>query len=397
MAMDSKSVTGKRGKMSGKKKKPSLRTRFIRARRRFRKRMKKRREEYNRFNNLRTFQRSEKKNLSSRLGFDRWYKDEILTLTRRNKYFIDKYNPKPLLKNTTKTSIKDKLESTGIPVPETYLVISSQSDMDICKDFLEHGAPDSFAIKPDNSFGGAGILIIKQRVRDYFLTEGDKEMSVEQVLRHVKRVQAGSFSRGKQDKVLIEQRVVSTDLMADIVHMGLPDIRVIVLAGFPVMAMTRIPTKASKWKANLHSGAVGAGISLSTGKIIHAIYKDNSIEYHPDSNKMLMGFQIPYWRDVLEIASNAQMASDLGYVGVDVVIDDNSGPLVLEVNKRAGLDIQKANSDGLLKRLRWIEREMRKEDPDHKCPFLDTNPKHRVHQAIIWDQNKWKSGRHYKS
>ena len=45
----------------------------------------------------------------------------------------------------------------------------------------------------------------------------------------------------------------------------------------------------------------------------------------------------------------------LGYVGVDIVLDRDWGPLMLEINARPGLNIQIANRKGLLPRLLMTE------------------------------------------
>jgi hypothetical protein len=45
----------------------------------------------------------------------------------------------------------------------------------------------------------------------------------------------------------------------------------------------------------------------------------------------------------------------LGSLGVDVVIDREQGPLLLELNARPGLDIQIANMSGLRSRLEHID------------------------------------------
>jgi len=37
----------------------------------------------------------------------------------------------------------------------------------------------------------------------------------------------------------------------------------------------------------------------------------------------------------------------LNYVGVDIVIDETDGPLILEINARPGLEIQNINGFGL--------------------------------------------------
>ncbi|HKC51768.1 MAG TPA: sugar-transfer associated ATP-grasp domain-containing protein, partial [Myxococcota bacterium] len=68
---------------------------------------------------------------------------------------------------------------------------------------------------------------------------------------------------------------------------------------------------------------------------------------------------IPEWELVLEIAVRASDQTRLGYVGADVVIDAEHGPLVLELNARPGLAIQVANRAGLVPRLAEVDRSVR--------------------------------------
>ena len=44
-----------------------------------------------------------------------------------------------------------------------------------------------------------------------------------------------------------------------------------------------------------------------------------------------------------------------GYLGVDIVLDREKGPLLLEINARPGLSIQIANREGLIPRLEAID------------------------------------------
>ena len=48
------------------------------------------------------------------------------------------------------------------------------------------------------------------------------------------------------------------------------------------------------------------------------------------------GIQVPYWEKILLIAASAFDMAGLGYLGVDVVIDREQGPLLLELNARPG-------------------------------------------------------------
>jgi len=122
------------------------------------------------------------------------------------------------------------------------------------------------------------------------------------------------------------------------------------------MAMLRMPTKESGGKANLQQGAIGVGIDLATGITTTAIYKKNKIiEYAPGTRLLLSGIKIPYWQDILRLAVKAQEVSNVGFLGADVAIDRDRGPVFLELNARPGLSIQIANLTGLKERLDRVQ------------------------------------------
>ena len=144
----------------------------------------------------------------------------------------------------------------------------------------------------------------------------------------------------------------------------------------------RLPTTKSGGKANLHRGAIGAGLRLANGEIFHAINKRREVTVHPDTKYKFIGFKLPNWPEILNLAVRAQVLSGLGYVGIDLCIDQHKGLLIMEVNKRPGLEIQIANKAGLQKRLRFIEKQVAKTDTN-----LSTYEK--IQQAIVWDNNGW--------
>jgi glutathione synthase/RimK-type ligase-like ATP-grasp enzyme len=55
------------------------------------------------------------------------------------------------------------------------------------------------------------------------------------------------------------------------------------------------------------------------------------------------------------MAARSYEMTELGYMGVDIVMDKDRGPLLLEMNARPGQTIQLANGSGILQRLRIIE------------------------------------------
>lgn len=144
--------------------------------------------------------------------------------------------------------------------------------------------------------------------------------------------------------------------LARLCHGGVPDLRVILHRGVPAMAMLRLPTAAADGRANLHQGAVGVGVSLASGRTLRAALGRRRVHEHPDTGAPLIDLAVPELDEALARAVRLGMASRLGYLGVDLVIDEERGPLVLELNARPGLSIQAANGRGLLPALHAIER-----------------------------------------
>ncbi len=121
------------------------------------------------------------------------------------------------------------------------------------------------------------------------------------------------------------------------------------------MAMVRLPTRESDGKANLHMGAIGVGIDIAKGEATYITYKGKIIEEIPDMTGNIRGVKIPYWDKILEISSKVQLITNLEYLAVDIALDKNYGPVLLEINARAGLGVQIANLAKLRKRLQRIE------------------------------------------
>jgi alpha-L-glutamate ligase-like protein len=135
-----------------------------------------------------------------------------------------------------------------------------------------------------------------------------------------------------------------------------PDLRIIVYKGYPVMSMVRLPTRQSDGTANLHQGAVGAGICIARGVTLPAVGVGNRVvDEHPDTGARISGIEIPHWERMLVMAARCYELTGLGYLGADVVLDAGRGPLLLELNARPGLNIQIANQEGLRRRVGAVD------------------------------------------
>ena len=218
---------------------------------------------------------------------------------------------------------------------------------------------DSFVVKPAQGSGGDGILVVtgrSQRKRDSFRLASGVLVSTAEIEHHISNIVSGQYSlSGNPDKALIEYCVTFDPVFSEVSYQGVPDIRVIVYRGYPAMAMVRLPTRASDGKANLHQGAVGAGVDMSRGETLTGVLDNDIVDEHPDTGALVAGLLIPHWDFILESAARGYEVTELGYLGVDMVIDRDLGPLILEMNARPGLNIQIANRTGLASRIARID------------------------------------------
>jgi len=278
----------------------------------------------------------------------------ILGINARNLLYIRPYNPKKAIKLADdKLKTKQFLAARGIPVPKTYGIIRTWSELD---KFDFNSLPHSFVIKPNNGFGGEGIIPIVNKRDNYWVTIEGKKITREEIKDHIKDILDGMFSISNiADTAFFEQYIISDDTLGKYSYQGLPDLRIVVHNLIPVMAMLRLPTKESGGKANLHQGAVSVGIDIAKGETTFIAYKNKIINELPNELGEINKLKIPFWDNILFIASKTQLITNLGYLAADIAIDKHTGPVLIEINARAGLGVQIANLAPLRKRLEKVE------------------------------------------
>jgi hypothetical protein len=122
------------------------------------------------------------------------------------------------------------------------------------------------------------------------------------------------------------------------------------------MAMMRLPTQESHGKANLDQGALGLGIDIASGITTFGLRgKSEEITHFPNSKKKVNGILIPFWKKTLEMAVKAANTAGYQFMGADLFIHEEKGPLIVELNGFPGLSIQLANRAGLKRRLERVE------------------------------------------
>jgi alpha-L-glutamate ligase-like protein len=279
----------------------------------------------------------------------------ILGMNRRNAACILDHNPRALY-----PLVDDKLrmaklcQRIGVPTPQVYAEVSSYSMLRRLPQLL--GERSEFVIKPNRGSAGRGILVIVGRDGNDYLRHNGEKLRLDSLRQHLSDILSGMYSLGGQlDSAIVQQRIHLHAAFESITYKGIPDVRVILYRNEPAMAMLRLPTKTSNGRANLHQGGIGTGVDLDSGVTHHAVQRNRFVERHPDTGRPVVGMRVPFWNEVLEMSRRVARAVGLGYIGVDIVVDEDAGPMLLEANARPGLAIQIANGRGLLPRLQAID------------------------------------------
>lgn len=296
----------------------------------------------------------------------------ILGLNARSQIFTSRYNTARGKKIAASKLLTNKvLEKAGVPTPKIFAKFKEPRDI---VDFEWTSLPDSFAIKPSKGLGGEGIIVVKKRAKEAnaWITTQRTKITEEDIKLHILDIMEGAYSvRNVPDVAFIQEYVGRHKAFRKYAYRGTPDVRIIVFNKVPVMAMLRLPTKESGGRANLHQGAMAVGVDIATGITTKAYWRGKLITYKPGTERKLRGIKIPDWDQMLELAVKTSEVTELGYLGVDIVLHPEKGPMVLELNAWPGLQIQLANSAGLRRRLERVD-ELEVKDAEHGVKVAKT-------------------------
>ncbi|HMB26101.1 MAG TPA: sugar-transfer associated ATP-grasp domain-containing protein [Patescibacteria group bacterium] len=279
----------------------------------------------------------------------------ILGINSRNLKFIRPGSSKykvDLVDDKLRT--KKLLQKHNLPVSELIAVIKNRKEF---YNFDWKRLPKSFVLKPNRGLGGGGIMVTFGRKKNgKWVLPLNKEADLSDIMMRVSNILDGDFSKiNVPDIAFFEKRLKIHPAFKLYAYKGVPDIRVIIYNGVPIMAMLRLPTKSSRGKSNLHHGGICVGIDIATGMTTYAIQRDKVIETLPNIKLPLRNLKIPDWNEVLQLSIKSAKAVGLNYTGVDIAIDREKGPVVLELNAHPGLSIQIANMAPLKERLNRVK------------------------------------------
>lgn len=279
----------------------------------------------------------------------------ILGMNARNRLYANRNSKRARSIVGSKYATKLLMQNNDIATAQIYAFMVGSEDVN---EFDWASLAKDFVIKPTNGFAGKGVIAFRNQIDEtHWYDVVGNSWNLDDIKLHCFDILEGQYSiHGSQHNIIIEERVKIHPKLLKYTFKGTPDIRVVVFNSIPVMALLRLPTEESEGRANQTQGAIGVGIDIATGITTYATaHKNIPIKYLPGTKKKLNGILIPYWSQILETAVKATMVSGLIYCGVDLFLDQDKGPLVVELNAAPGLSIQVSNRAGLRRRLERVE------------------------------------------
>ncbi len=175
--------------------------------------------------------------------------------------------------------------------------------------------------KPDFGTHGKGIFTYKR-------VEG------EQRLREI-------FADIEGKNYLCEDFIIQHPEMAKLSSQSVNSIRVLTLNDHGNVKIVDTAVKMGSDDSdcdNLSSGGLAATVDVETGIVVTVGVSSHHERfiYHPETGQKIVGFNIPYWRELKSMVVKAALRMpDMPIRGWDIAISEN-GPCIIEVNSYPG-------------------------------------------------------------
>ncbi len=250
----------------------------------------------------------------------------------------------------TRTPLSDKLlfaarcREHGLPSVPVFL-IAEQGEISGAGwqgDDAEARLPaDDLFVKPLGGRGGFGAESWRA-VGDGRYTDGNVHLQTPELLAHLRQ-------RSATECCIVQPRLVNHPDLADLSNGALATLRILTIENErgefePTHAVLRMAVGRNTTVDNFHAGGVAAKVDLRSGALGPAtdigLRPDRGwCASHPDTHARIEGRVLPCWRETLDLTSRAHAAfADRVLIGWDVAILEE-GPVLIEGNAGADVDI----------------------------------------------------------
>lgn len=233
----------------------------------------------------------------------------------------------------------------GIDVlmPRSFGVIKpdNNEDKERIKKILNEIEFNRLIIKPILGHAGRGIVLAIKKNNEIFIKSGGAEVELEKY----------NF----KEEAIIQEVVTQIDEISAISSSSINTIRVLTLYTkasdiIPISSSMRFGVGES-FVDNWSAGGIAVGVDYDTGRLKEIAFDKYGKQYkeHPVSKVKFLGFKIPMWNDIIEVAIKVQRAcSFYKLIGMDIAVT-KKGPILIEVNANPDIVFQEQTSGPLFK------------------------------------------------
>lgn len=154
--------------------------------------------------------------------------------------------------------------------------------------------------------------------------------------------QALAFFRSVPYEFMCEEFIVQHPAMAALNPSSVNSIRLVALLKGDEIEYLSASVKSGGREGtivdNMHSDGIGAAVDIATGivKTFGIDYCEKEYAFHPVTGCQIIGMNIPYWKETLELVRKTHMdIPECPLLGWDVAITEN-GPEIIEINGNPG-------------------------------------------------------------
>jgi hypothetical protein len=242
-------------------------------------------------------------------------------------------------------------EAQDIPVPDLYAIYFRKTpgycrqgtplyDSQQWAQFIATSLPSEFVVKPCDRYRGAGVMGFTRTAPDRFLGSDRRAVTSRQIVDSLRH------SREAENFVIQQQLHSHHALAALSQNSNLQTLRITTFIDRTtkchiLFSHLKLMTLRDVFTDNIGDGRSGNltnVVCLETGRITKSLLKtpdgagDQAISHHPITQRELIGFPIPCWREACALACRAAHAFlPVRSVGWDVAVTDD-GVRILEGN-----------------------------------------------------------------
>jgi Sugar-transfer associated ATP-grasp len=269
-----------------------------------------------------------------RAAFVGWFGQDVLV-----EFLVDEYS---MILNVDKVTFDYVARGAGLPVPEIFAVYAPRprpgrfkalTSPQQLRDFLREWRRFPIYCKPACGGSGSKNFQIERWADERAVVTGGTTLSPEELAARLTEPTGLGFLLLETLRPHSEIESVAGDSISGV------RLHVLRRPGGPVIFRPLWkPARRGAVVDNFQNGESGnmlAAIDVASGRIERVISGSGRNQLvnqpHPDTGRQLVGFELPYWQALRELAREAELFPGFLCQGWDVAIC-STGPVILEVN-----------------------------------------------------------------